>query len=61
LEEGFTLDRGHHNQNTQATWVEGKPARSFWTGVASRNRVKRKITTYRCSRCGFLESYAPTE
>ncbi len=61
LEEGFTLDLVHHNQSRQASWIEGKPVRSFWTGLATRGRARHKILTYRCGRCGFLESYAPTE
>jgi hypothetical protein len=61
FEEGFPLDRGHHNQSAQASWIEGKPLRSFWTGLATRGRPSHKITSYRCSRCGFLESYAPAE
>ena len=42
-------------------WVEGPPEKSFWqnTKVPKENTVP--IGTYRCSACGFLESYARPE
>jgi hypothetical protein len=59
FEEGFTLDLGDHNARNQTTWVEGKPERSFWTGLRLKGRTRHNIVNYRCTRCGFLESYAP--
>ncbi len=61
FEQGFTLDQAHNNQSRQAAWIEGKPERSFWTGLATKGRVQHMIVTYRCGRCGFLESYAGAE
>lgn len=40
-------------------WVAGSPEKSIWTGLKMRGRDQIKIVTYRCSRCGYLESYAP--
>lgn len=57
LEEGYVPDRTRHGIK-QATWIEGKPERSFWTGLRVHGRVQYPILTYRCSRCGLLESYA---
>ena len=39
-------------------WVEGEPQYSIWTGLKLRGKERLPVTTYRCSRCGFLESYA---
>ena len=41
-------------------WVEGEPETSLWMGGGLKLRGKDKldITTYRCRRCGYLESYA---
>lgn len=58
MEEGFTLDHDH-GQRRVAEWVSGAPLKSFWLGVRLKDRVRRKIQTWRCERCGLLEGYAP--
>jgi hypothetical protein len=61
MDEGFIVD---HSQgaNFQAEWVEGPPQTSFWTGLKIGNASdRRKIATFCCPRCGFLESYAETK
>lgn len=57
MEEGFLLDQAHGTM-VQPKWMEGPPEKSFWTGVKMSGRVKIKVTTLRCVKCGFLESYA---
>ncbi len=57
MEEGFVLDQTY-GANVQATWVEGPATRSFWTGVKLKGRERVPVTTLRCVRCGYLESYA---
>lgn len=57
LEEGFTLDHSS-GESLAAEWVEGPPERSFWTGVKTRGKDRLPIQTFRCERCGYLESYA---
>ena len=57
MEEGFVLDQSHA-ASLQAAWIEGKPQRSFWTGLKVTKDIRHPITTYRCERCGYLESYA---
>jgi ribosomal protein S27AE len=57
MEDGFTLDHTH-GENRQAAWVEGSPQRSFWMGLKAPRAGQHAITTYRCSKCGYLESYA---
>ncbi|WP_205479637.1 hypothetical protein [Sphingomonas arenae] len=54
---GFIVDEGHGTR-TVAKWVAGAPERSIWTGLKLRGRERLDVVTYRCSRCGFLESYA---
>jgi predicted nucleic-acid-binding Zn-ribbon protein len=58
MEEGFILDKGHYNAQMVSQWVEGEPERSIWTGLKTKDRDKFQVTTYRCSGCGYLESYA---
>jgi hypothetical protein len=57
MTEGFVLDNGPYN-HVVSSWVEGPPRKSFWSGVTLRGRVQHPIQTWRCGRCGFLESYA---
>ena len=58
MTEGFVLDRGHGSMKKIQEWVEGEPVKSFWLGVKTSGREALEITTYRCDRCGYLESYA---
>ena len=58
MSEGFVLDRGESNSRNVQKWVEGEPVKSFWLGLKAEGREKFAVTTYRCDRCGYLESYA---
>ena len=58
MEQGFVVDKGHYSAPETQEWVEGAPERSVWTGLKTKERAVRPVTTYRCARCGYLESYA---
>jgi hypothetical protein len=58
MEEGFVLDRGSYNFPGEQQWVEGEPQSSFWTGLEMDGKRLFKVMTYRCERCGRLDSYA---
>ena len=58
MAEGFVVDHTHGGASVSA-WVEGEPKKSFWTGLKLGGRTPVEITTWRCRRCGYLESYAP--
>lgn len=47
-----------HGGYAQSTWVLGPARRSIWTGLKLKGQPKLSVATYRCSRCGYLESYA---
>jgi len=53
---------GHPALMVVSAWVEGAPERSFWrsfgTGIRLKGKKKIPPRTYRCSSCGYLESYA---
>ena len=57
MEAGYVIDEGYGTR-TVANWVAGEPERSIWTGLKLRGKDKLAVTTYRCRRCGYLESYA---
>jgi Domain of unknown function (DUF6487) len=57
MEEGFLPDRTHRGV-TPASWVAGAPEKSFWSGLRLKGRAQIPLTTWRCRKCGYLESYA---
>ena len=61
MEAGFFLDHTNNASVKVETWVEGKPTKSFWMGLKIKDRRQLCVTSYRCERCGYLESYALDE
>jgi hypothetical protein len=57
MEQGYLLDETY-GKVRPGRWVEGAPEMSIWTGLKLRGKRKLDIATYRCRRCGYLESYA---
>jgi hypothetical protein len=57
MEPGFVVDRAHHSSYRVQTWFEGQPEKSFWNGLKTKGRRHCEVRTFRCTRCGFLESY----
>ena len=58
MREGFILDMAHDGQQLVLRWVAGKPEKSFWTGTKVAGKEQHFIQSFRCAKCGFLESYA---
>lgn len=58
MEEGFLLDRGDDQHPQSAHWASGMAEISFFSGgkTAGSNRIP--IRSFRCLKCGLLESYA---
>ena len=56
MTEGVIIDKDQGMRNT-ITWLEGEPVKG-WFGVKLGGRKPLEIRTYRCNRCGYLESYA---
>ncbi len=57
MEEGFIPDRGDSNVLQTSSWYRGLPQKSFWTGLKN-DGIKFQVQSYRCTGCGYLESYA---
>jgi hypothetical protein len=57
MEEGFVQDTSQHEVRVER-WIEGQPEKSFWRGVKTKDKRQFDVTTWRCSRCGYLEAYA---
>lgn len=58
MEEGFVPDLIKYGAVAQSTWIEGAPERSLWAGMKTKGKKHFKVTTLRCSGCGYLEHYA---
>jgi hypothetical protein len=57
MEEGYVLDRNHGSSGSPSSWIEGAPERA-WYGLKTKGRDVLSVRTFRCTRCGYLESYA---
>jgi DNA gyrase inhibitor GyrI len=57
MQQGFIIDRLDAVRQV-STWVEGSPEKSFWMGLSLKGRKTIETQTFRCDKCGFLESYA---
>lgn len=55
---GFVVDHGDNGQVHVSTWQSGEPQKSFWAGLKQVKAQQKPVSTFRCERCGFLESYA---
>ena len=61
MEPGYVLalrEGGYSKQH----WYPGEPKKSFWTGLKLNGDQLVPVQTFRCPKCGYLESYAlPTK
>ena len=58
--QGFTFE-SEGPRRMVSTWIEGAPEKSFWQSAKVRAEMCVPVGTFRCSACGFLESYARME
>jgi len=58
MEEGFIVDALDRVNRVVSTWIDGTPEKSFWNGVRLRGKRRIETKTFRCTACGYLESYA---
>lgn len=58
MELGFLLEIGDSDARSVTKWVEGVPKKKFLIGLHIKDRRVLPLTTYRCEKCGYLESYA---
>jgi rubredoxin len=60
MTDGFIVDKTYGGADVPR-WVEGEPKKSIWVGLKLGGTKPIEVTTWRCRRCGYLESYAPEE
>jgi hypothetical protein len=56
--QGFIVDRSQGGTRFVSSWVEGPPQKAFWSGTTASDANHVPVGTFRCSVCGFLESFA---
>jgi hypothetical protein len=56
--QGFMVDWSQGGSRRVSNWVEGAPEKSFWHGTSAPDEKSMPVGTFRCTACGFLESYA---
>ena len=61
--QGFIIDWQGSKFSRVSNWVEGVPGKPGWFGTTIPVPAEKCIPvgTFRCSVCGFLESYAQPE
>jgi hypothetical protein len=57
MESGYVVDETYGSRAVPK-WAAGDPEKSIWVGLKLRGKTLRDVSTYRCRRCGYLESYA---
>lgn len=58
MEDGFIADYYDDDRIKPSDWVEGEPVKALWTGTKINDKKQYRVQTFRCVRCGYLESYA---
>jgi len=59
MQQGYILDSMYGNViTTTSKWSGGKAKKILTFVLPSTDNKSIEITTYRCSECGYLESYA---
>ena len=58
MKEGFQVDHAR-NRERVGLWAEGAPEFGLFRILRMKGRRTLPIRTLRCTRCGYLESYAP--
>ena len=60
MEQGFILDNTY-GARVVSHWAAGAPQKSFWVGTKLPDVELIPIGAFRCSSCGYLESFARPE
>ncbi len=57
MQQGLLVDLSYAGI-LRSMWVEDQAASTVVAGIPDSDKRKVKTITYRCSHCGFLDSYA---
>lgn len=54
---GVLIDQTYGGAQAEK-WQPGEATASFWTGLKQDKKTQLQVATWRCDKCGYLESYA---
>jgi hypothetical protein len=57
MELGFRPDTTYGGY-VPPTWVAGYPTKNWLGVITMKGKTGHPVDTYRCQKCGYLESYA---
>lgn len=60
MEAGYISD-SQITESKAETWKAGKTSKSVWACLTESDKKAFEVSIYRCTNCGYLESYAVTE
>jgi hypothetical protein len=60
MDQGFIVDMGHGGARFVSSWARGRPFKLLLFGVKKPSEIL-PIGVFRCSECGYVESYAREE
>ena len=60
MEEGYVSD-SMLTESKSETWTEGKTSKSIWACLEKGDKRSFEVVIYRCTNCGYLESYATAQ
>jgi hypothetical protein len=60
MTEGVIIDNTYGSRMV-SSWLEGAPSKSMWVGVRLQGKTPIETQTFRCNKCGFLESYSVSD
>ncbi|MCJ7421949.1 hypothetical protein [Sphingomicrobium astaxanthinifaciens] len=55
IDAGYVVDHGYGEKKV-ASFHAGAPDKRWW-GLKTSKAATTPVTVYRCTRCGYLESY----
>ena len=61
MEEGFIIDTMYGGARQVSHWARGAPQKSRWRGTRIPEDRVMPVRTFRCTSCGYLESFARDE
>jgi hypothetical protein len=59
MDPGLLLDRTHGGSE-QTMWIKGTADKGIFGLLKERGRERLPVVTFRCPKCGRLESFAQT-
>lgn len=58
MERGHVIDTGYGTYSV-TRWWKGPPVKSWLSGLKFKEKEGKEIQSFRCNRCGLLQSYVP--